>query len=184
MKNYLITLIVLTGIFNSCTSRSTAQPTDTDSLSSTTLFIDSLETLIDPTIEYDAKYRRLKNMCDDVPANIGACADVVVRAFSNIDVCLQQEIYNHRKSKNLSIDTNIDHRRVRNLGSYFEFKGWEISKEKKLQPGDIIWWKVNGSDHIGIVYHNGKMLHNEGRGQSVDVKPDYYPIYKVYRINA
>ena len=65
MKNYLITLIVLTGIFNSCTNRNTTQPADTDSLSSTTLFIDSLETLIDPTIEYDAKYRRLKNMCDD-----------------------------------------------------------------------------------------------------------------------
>ena len=81
MKNYLITLIVLTGIFNSCTSRGTSQPINTDSLSSTTTpFVDSLETLINPNIKYDARYRKLTNMCDDVPANVGVCSDVIIRA--------------------------------------------------------------------------------------------------------
>lgn len=147
-------------------------------------FVYGLANLVDRSIIYDSRYRQIDFPCGDIPDHVGVCADVVVRAFENIDVCLQQEIYDYRKSKGLSIDTNIDHRRVRNLGPYFESKGWEISKKRKLQPGDIIWWKVNGSDHIGIVYHNGKMLHNEGRGQSVDIKPDHYPIYKVYRINA
>jgi len=148
-------------------------------------FVSCLSELVDKTIIYDSSYRTIDFPCGDIPDNIGVCADVVVRAFENIDVCLQQEIYNYRKSRNLSIDTNIDHRRVRNLGPYFESKGWEVHVTKnELEPGDIIWWKINGSDHIGIVYHNGKMLHNEGRGQSVDIKPDHYRIYRVFRINA
>lgn len=158
---------------------------DQDSYPKRYEFVSHLPKLVDRTIIYDSRYRGVNFPCGDVPSNIGVCSDVVVRAFLNIDVCLQQEVFNYRKNKNLSIDTNIDHRRVRNLGAYFDSKGWEVHVTKnELQPGDIIWWKINGSDHIGIVYHNGKMLHNEGRGQSVDVKPDHYPIYKVYRINA
>jgi uncharacterized protein YijF (DUF1287 family) len=148
-------------------------------------FVSCLPELVDRGIIYDPSYRRVDFPCGDVPDNIGVCADVVVRAFLNIDVCLQQEIYNYRKSKGLSTDTNIDHRRVRNLGPYFESKGWEVHINKnELEPGDIIWWKINGLDHVGIVYHNGKMLHNIGRGQSVDIKPDHYHIYRVFRINA
>lgn len=147
-------------------------------------FVSHLPKLVDRSIIYDPSYRRVDFPCGDVPSNIGVCSDVVVRAFLNIDVCLQQEVFNYRKRKNLSIDTNIDHRRVRNLGAYFKSKGWEISKNSEFQPGDIIWWKLGTLDHIGIVYHNGRVLHNIGRGQSVDVKPDHYRIYKVYRINA
>lgn len=157
---------------------------DKDSYPKRHAFVTGLSSIVDKSIMYDSSYREVDFPCGDVPDNRGVCADVVVRAFLNIDVCLQEEIYNYRKSKDLSTDTNIDHRRVRNIGSYLESRGWEISKKRKLKPGDIIWWKVNGSDHIGIVYHNGRMLHNEGRGQWVDIKPDHYPIYKIYRINA
>ena len=189
MKNYLITLIVLTGIFNSCTSRSTAQPTDTDSLSSTTPFVDSLETLIDRTIKYDARYRKLKNMCDDVPANLGVCSDVVVRAFAKINRCLAQEMHDYRKQKGLATDRHIDHRRVRNLGAMFTDQGYEIPAKHSrynadyYKPGDIIWWKINGSiDHVGIVTKNGKVLHNYGTGQVASVTPFAFIIHKVYRL--
>ena len=196
MKNYLITLIVLAGIFNSCTSKGSSQPidtdspTDTDSLSSTiSMFVDSLETLIDPTIEYDPRYRKLKNMCDDVPANVGVCSDVIIRAFAKIDICLAQEMYDYRKRKGLATDRHIDHRRVRNLGALFTDQGYEIpAKHSRYQsdyykPGDILWWKIYGEiDHIGIVTKSGKVLHNYGTGQVANVTPFAYKIHKVYRL--
>ena len=190
MKNYLITLIVLTGIFNSCTSRGTSQPINTDSLSSTTTpFVDSLETLINPNIKYDARYRKLTNMCDDVPANVGVCSDVIIRAFAKIDRCLAQEMYNYRKRKGHATDRHIDHRRVRNLGALFTDYGYEIPAKHSrynadyYKPGDILWWKINGiTDHVGIVTKSGKVLHNYGMGQIANVTPFAYKIHKVYRL--
>ena len=154
-------------------------------------FIDSLETLIDPTIVYDPTYRRLDNMCDDVPADLGVCSDVIIRAFHKVDICLAEYVFAYRVSKGLPIDRHIDHRRVRNLGPLFADEGWEIpAKTSRLdadyyQPGDIIWWKLSGPsdeiDHIGIVTKNGKVLHNIGQGQVADVTPFAYRIHKVYR---
>lgn len=165
-------------------------PTDSASLSSTiSMFVDSLETLIDPTIEYDPSYRRLKNMCDDVPADVGVCSDVIIRAFAKIDRCLAQEMYDYRKRKGLATDRHIDHRRVRNLGTLFTDQGYEIpAKHSRYQsdyykPGDILWWKIYGEiDHIGIVTRNGKVLHNIGMGQIANVTPFAYEIHKVYRL--
>ena len=153
------------------------------------LFVESLETLIDPDIVYDPSYRRLDNLCDDVPADVGVCSDVVIRAFHNIDICLAEYVRSHRLSKGLTIDRHIDHRRVRNLGALFTAEGWEIPVKKSrytadyYQPGDIIWWKLGGQiDHIGIVTNNGKVLHNIGNGQSADVTPFAYHIHKVFRM--
>ena len=153
-------------------------------------FVSHLHELIDRSITYESSYKNIDFPCGDVPEDIGVCADVVVRAFLKIDICLQQGVYKYRKSKGLSTDTNIDHRRVRNLGSYFGSNGWEINVSKDIvnediyEPGDIIWWKIGGADHIGIVYTNGRVLHNMGWGQGVDIKPSVYPIHKVYRIQG
>lgn len=153
------------------------------------LFVESLETLIDPDIVYDPSYRKLDNLCDDVPADVGVCSDVVIRAFHNIDICLAEYVRSHRLSKGLPIDRHIDHRRVRNLGALFTAEGWEIPVKQSrytadyYRPGDIIWWKLGGQiDHIGIVTKNGKVLHNIGNGQSADVTPFAYHIHKVYRM--
>ena len=153
--------------------------------------VSELPTLIDHSIVYDPSYVKLDNMCADVPADIGVCSDVIIRAFFNADVCLGEWVYDYRTSKNLPTDTNIDHRRVRNLGPMFQQKGWEIPVETSIlnfdyyEPGDIIWWKLaRGIDHIGIVMEDGFVLHNIGQGQRVDVSPFAYEIFRVYRING
>ena len=179
-------ILVGIGLFFS-SSDATAQSDDPQIIQ----FVDSLETLIDPTIVYDPTYRRLDNMCDDVPADVGVCSDVIIRAFHKIDICLAEYVYAYRVSKGLPTDRHIDHRRVRNLGPVFADEGWEIpAKTSRLnadyyQPGDIIWWKLSGPsaelDHIGIVTKNGKVLHNIGQGQVADVTPFAYRIHKVYR---
>ena len=152
-------------------------------------FVDSLETLINPNIVYDPTYRRLDNLCDDVPANVGVCSDVVIRAFHNVDICLAEYVCAHRLSAGLPIDHHIDHRRVRNLGALFTAEGLEIPVKQSryaadyYQPGDIIWWKLSGQiDHIGIVTKNGKVLHNIGNGQIANVTPFAYHIHRVYRM--
>lgn len=152
-------------------------------------FVALLDDLVDPNIVYDPAYLKIEFPCGDVPADIGVCSDVVIRAFMNIDVCLQKDVYTFRKSKGQAIDTNIDHRRVRNLGPYFASLGWEIpavndrSNNDYYQPGDIIWWKLpSGLDHIGVVTANGYVLHNIGYGQVADVKPMAYTVHKVYRM--
>ncbi len=154
-----------------------------------TLFIEGLETLINPDIVYDPTYRRLDNMCDDIPADVGVCSDVVIRAFHNVGVCLAEYVCAYRLTEGLPVDTNIDHRRVRNLGALFNDQGWEIPVKQSryaadyYQPGDIIWWKLGGkTDHIGIVTKNGKVLHNIGNGQVANVTPFAYRIHKVYRM--
>lgn len=153
--------------------------------------VSELPTLIDHSIVYDPSYLRLDGMCADVPADIGVCSDVIIRAFLNVDVCIGEWVHDYRTSKNLSTDTNIDHRRVRNLGPMFQQKGWEIPAERSIlnsdyyEAGDIIWWKLSGCiDHIGIVMEDGRVLHNIGQGQRADVSPFAYDIYKAYRING
>lgn len=177
----------------SCEAHSQTEPsvvvTDTVEIGDpfTKVFVDSLETLIDPSIVYDPTYRRLDNMCDDVPADVGVCSDVVVRAFLKLDICLAEEIYNYRRNQGLPTDRHIDHRRVRNIGDFLESEGMRIPQTNDrynrdyYKPGDIIWWKINGVDHIGIVTKNGKVLHNIGQGQVANVTPFAYQVHKVYR---
>ena len=145
-------------------------------------FVKSLPSLIDPSIIYDPSYIQLSYPDGDVAAHTGVCSDVVIRAFKNVGVSLQQEIYEFRKSSNLSTDKHIDHRRVRNLGPYFKSLGLEIETTEFL-PGDIIWWILpSGLDHIGIVMPNGRVLHNIGNGQVADVSPTTFQVHKVYRL--
>ena len=156
-------------------------------------FISHLDELIDPDIVYDPSYRRLDNMCDDVPADVGVCSDVVIRAFHKIDVCLAEYVYAYRYTKGLPIDTNIDHRRVRNLGAMFRNQDMSVKYKGELTPiykGDIIWFKMPGNlDHIAIAMEDGvqythppKVLHNIGYGQVVDKQPWAYEVYEIYRV--
>ncbi|MEL7148949.1 MAG: DUF1287 domain-containing protein, partial [Bacteroidota bacterium] len=75
-------------------------------------------------------------------------------------------------------DTNIDHRRVPNLQTFFRRMGAEkkISMEsKEYLPGDIVAWNLGGATtHIGVV-SNRKVpgtdryyiVHNIGFGQEL-----------------
>ena len=152
-------------------------------------FIDSARAQVGVTLIYDPKYVRIKYPMGDIPKVRGVCTDVVVRAFRGIGIDLQKEIYidkkrNPKRYKGLyytdRLDPNIDHRRVKNLQAYFAAKGFRVND--KFKPGDIVVWKLPGSnlDHIGIcsdkLNKNGEplIIHNVGAGaQEEDVLREY-----------
>ncbi|HUO84389.1 MAG TPA: DUF1287 domain-containing protein, partial [Thermoanaerobaculia bacterium] len=113
------------------------------------------------TTIYDPAYRRLGYPGGDVPIDRGVCTDVVIRSFRSIGVDLQVELHEdmtrsfdqYPRLWNLSRpDSNIDHRRVPNLMTWFRRQGKEISLEAEYLPGDIVAWRLpNGLHHIGIV---------------------------------
>ena len=71
-------------------------------------------------------------------------------------------------------DANIDHRRVRNLMTYFQRRGWAVALGKQaadFRPGDIVAWDLgSGLDHIGIISDSRALegtplaIHNIGSG--------------------
>jgi uncharacterized protein YijF (DUF1287 family) len=70
-------------------------------------------------------------------------------------------------------DSNIDHRRVPNLMTFFKRKGAAKPSTKNAAdyaPGDLVAWDLGGGvTHIGIVVPGG-IVHNIGRGpQKEDV---------------
>lgn len=121
----------------------------------------------------------------DVPAETGACTDVVIRAFRAAGVDLQKEVHEDMAA-NFSAypnkwgltktDTNIDHRRVPNLGVFLTRKGKSLSitsDNTDYLPGDVVTWDLNGRGmtHIGIVSNlqdpgSGRhlIIHNIGSG--------------------
>ena len=146
-------------------------------------------------VTYDGSYRIIDYPNGDVPANIGVCTDVVIRAYRAVDIDMQQVIYEDVKD-NLSYyypiyfkrgtakaDPNIDHRRVHIIRKFLN-KNYPDSKIKNSEPylpGDIIVW---GNWHIGILIDEKVegtdryyAVHNIGAGpQKEDVYYDEYDI--------
>ena len=130
---------------------------------------------------YDSSYRSLSYPGGDVPIQTGVCSDVVVRAFRNAGIDLQVLVHEDMK-RNFSAyprnwrlrgpDTNIDHRRVPNLATFFKRKGRAVAGDYK--PGDIVTWRLSGGlPHIGIVsdVRRGNrylMVHNIGSGAQLE----------------
>ena len=139
-------------------------------------------------IVYDPSYIAIDYPNGDVPKEIGVCTDVVIRTFRKIGVDLQKEVHEDMKQhfehypKLWGLkkpDSNIDHRRVPNLMTFFSRKGTvkTISKNPKdYVPGDIICWSLGrGITHIGMVVNkkskDGKrflIIHNIGSGQIIE----------------
>lgn len=127
-------------------------------------FLSGANAQIGVTVSYDPSYRKLDFPMGDVPKEAGVCSDVVVRAYRAIGVDLQAEV-NADMMANFSKyptkyglskpDSNIDHRRVPNLMTYFDRKGRSkpITKNPTdYLPGDIVAWKFpRNQTHIGIV---------------------------------
>nr|WP_299170613.1 DUF1287 domain-containing protein [uncultured Allomuricauda sp.] len=139
-------------------------------------------------VTYDGSYFSIPYPNGDVPEGKGVCTDVVIRAYRKVGIDLQKEVHMDMKA-NFSIypkiwglsrtDTNIDHRRVPNLMTYFKRQGAEkpiTSQAKDYLPGDIVCWNLGGAiTHIGIVVdeksRDGKrhlIVHNIGRGQVME----------------
>ncbi len=138
-------------------------------------------------VAYDPQYFRIDYPNGDVPANKGVCTDVIIRAYRKLDIDLQKEVHvdmisNFDKYPKIwglkSTDTNIDHRRVPNLMTFFARKG-QIKKittnPNDYVPGDIISWDLGrGITHIGIVINKKSkddkrylIVHNIGNGQEI-----------------
>lgn len=113
-------------------------------------------------VTYDGSYHQIKYPNGDVPANIGVCTDVIIRAYRKLGSDLQKlvhedmvaafAVYNKRR-KSERIDANIDHRRTPNLETYFTRQGAKLpisDKETDYQAGDIVFWDV-AAGHVGIV---------------------------------
>jgi uncharacterized protein len=138
-------------------------------------------------VQYDPAYFAIPYPNGDVPANKGVCTDVIIRAYRRLGIDLQKEVHEDMKAnfglypKNWGMkktDTNIDHRRVPNLMTYFSRFGTVLKKSKDpkdYSPGDIVTWDLGGGiGHIGIVINQRStdgqrylIVHNIGRGQEI-----------------
>jgi len=139
-------------------------------------------------VTYDPSYFSIKYPNGDVPKNKGVCTDVVIRSFRLIGIDLQREVHEDMKNNFNAYptiwglkktDTNIDHRRVPNLMTFFNRKGTAIpisSDASDYLPGDVVTWSLTGGlTHIGIVVNKKSrdkkrflISHNIGAGQVLE----------------
>jgi uncharacterized protein YijF (DUF1287 family) len=147
-----------------------------------------LESAVDQTRKtktYDPAYVVLKYPNGDVPIETGVCTDVVIRAFRNAGVDLQKEVHEDmtanfkvypKKWGLKKADSNIDHRRVPNLNTFFTRKGKNLpitNQASNFKPGDVVSWDLDGKglSHIGLVSNiwdpstkRYLIIHNIGSG--------------------
>jgi len=141
-------------------------------------------------VSYNGTYFKITYPNGDVPAEFGVCTDVVIRAYRKLNIDLQQLVHEDiRKSFALypakrnwgqtKPDTNIDHRRVPNLQTFFARFGKVLpvtANGSDYKPGDLVTWMVSGNlPHIGIVVDkksdDGKrplIVHNIGAGPQLE----------------
>ncbi|MGE5380882.1 MAG: DUF1287 domain-containing protein [Methylocystaceae bacterium] len=115
---------------------------------------------------YDASYQIIAYPGGDVKPEVGACSDVIIRAYRSAGIDLQVLVHEDmEKNFNLyphkwglkTTDPNIDHRRVPNLACYFARHGVTLTKQveghlKEWQWGDVVVWRFkDGRTHIGII---------------------------------
>lgn len=155
------------------------------------------------TLSYDPAYRRLSYPNGDVPLNTGVCTDVVIRALRQQGLDLQQAVHQDMRAnfrlypKNWGLsrpDSNIDHRRVPNLMTWFKRQGWALVLSQNsdvYRAGDIVTWDLGGGlTHIGIISDRQAgsgvplVLHNIGRGTQEEDILFSFKITGHYRIPA
>lgn len=166
------------------------------------------EALIDAALErtrhavtYNGSYRRIAYPGGDVPNHIGVCTDVIIRAYRQFGVDLQELVHLDMKSSfheypnswGLSgPDSNIDHRRVPNLQTFFTRHGEVLpvtEQARDYQPGDLVTWMLPGNlPHIGIVVDRTTadgsrhlIVHNVGQGPKLEDVLFRYEITGHYR---
>jgi uncharacterized protein YijF (DUF1287 family) len=131
---------------------------------SCTAVIARARSLVTPAIRYDPSYVGMTFPDGDVPPDRGVCADVIVRAFRSdhrdlqalVNRDMRQDFARYPHIWGLGgPDTNIDHRRVPNLMTWFTRHGAVLPLSRNpgdYQPCDIVAWDLgNGVTHIGLV---------------------------------
>lgn len=150
------------------------------------------------SVRYDGRYLRLDYPGGDVPADIGVCTDVLVRAFRALGVDLQRLVHEDMQRAFASYpplwglerpDANIDHRRVPNLEHFLTRQGVALpvsDRAADYRPGDIVSWRLDsGLPHIGVVVDRRApdtdrylIVHNIGAG------PELEDVLFAYSING
>lgn len=150
---------------------------------------------------YDPAYTVLSYPGGDVPLERGVCTDVVIRAFRDVGIDLQKLVHEDMRKNFLAYpkqwglkktDTNIDHRRVPNLMTFFKRQKKEMKISEQGQdywPGDIVAWRLSsGLLHIGLVSDKKSsdplrflIIHNIGQGTQVEDVLFAYEIIGHYR---
>jgi len=138
---------------------------------------------------YDSGYHRIGYPGGDLPRSTGVCADVVIRAVRDGWGLDLQRLVHEDMSRHFAAyphrwrlpgpDSNIDHRRVPNLETYWDRQGALVGKAGPhalgfafpgaLQPGDFLTWRsfLGGGPHVAIVSQGGpwtKVIQNYGFG--------------------
>ena len=154
------------------------------------------------TKSYDPAYIVLKYPMGDVPIETGVCTDVVIRAFRKAGIDLQKEVHEDMLA-NFSAypkkwglpkpDSNIDHRRVPNLQTFFTRKGKSLQttdKAEDYKPGDVVAWDLDGKGltHTGLVSNIWNestkrylIIHNIGGGANAEDRLFEWKIIGHYR---
>ena len=172
----LLTILLISTSFYALSQTSTKPKVKTP----TDLIMDHAKWQVTQDVIYDGSYRKIDYPNGDVPANIGVCTDVIIRAYRAVGVDMQVLIHEDVKSDlsyyypvqskkgNAKADANIDHRRVHIIRKFLN-KNYPDSKIKNSEaylPGDIIVWdnwhigllideKVPGTDRYYVVHNMG-----------------------------
>lgn len=141
-------------------------------------------------VVYDGSYQKIDYPWGDVAPDRGVCTDVVIRSYRKLGIDLQQLVHEDRNyhpyaypdlsKRQAKPNTDIDHRRVRNLRPFFERNGQSLpitQNPSHYRPGDIVTWTLpTGMDHIGIVVNKRSpkdpnrymIVHNVGEGPKLE----------------
>jgi uncharacterized protein YijF (DUF1287 family) len=147
--------------------------------------LESAHDQVKVTTKYTQDYVVIPYPNGDLPPDTGACTDVVIRAFRKAGVDLQKEVHEDmaanfasypQKWGLRSTDTNIDHRRVPNLQTFFTRRGKSLpvsNDADTYKPGDVVTWDLDGKGmtHTGLVSNDWNeskkrylIIHNIGGG--------------------
>ena len=132
-------------------------------------------------LKYDSSYRKISYPGGDIPSGIGSSVDLLIRVYRQIGIDLQKQVHEDILNSPQAYphisrpDSNIDHRRIKNLQTFLSHYSKNLSvrpKASEFAIGDIVFWKLpEGIVHLGIVvpgprYRKNEkwVVHNSGNG--------------------
>ena len=145
---------------------STAGPRTTLSSREESAIVARARLELDRVTVYDNSWQEIPTYpMGDIPSNRGACTDVVVRSLREIGIDLQvlvhEDILRDMRAYNAGFtDTNIDHRRVGTMFTFFSRNAMTLSNDlhdkSTWRPGDIVfiawqWMRGSPPEHVGVL---------------------------------
>lgn len=163
-----------------------AAPTKVVAETSAARLVSAAREQIGVTVAYDGGYEKIRYPGGDVSLEKGVCTDVVIRAYRKLGIDLQQKVHEDMLRSFAAYpsgrlwglkapDSNIDHRRVPNLQTFFRRQHAELPTVRdraRYQSGDLVTWNLPGNlPHVGIISDKASstdavplIIHNIGQG--------------------